>query len=675
MTMRVYEFSKQHNIPNKELIDLLNKNGFTITNHMSLLSDAALLFLKNHFKKPEVSSPVSSLEKNVEKNIVEAPLPSSSPSISEKKMPQSLSSSSPKPLSFSEKRSGVIPQKPQELEIIAQSMALHEFAQKVNKPVSEIIIMLLKQGIVANKNQIISEKIIAQLAQQIGIKIIQPTAQKTEKIESVVITNSEGDRAPRLPIVVVIGHVDHGKTTLLDFIRKTRIAAKEKGGITQHIGAYEATTPQGNLVFLDTPGHEAFSMMRVRGLKVADIAILVVAADDGIMPQTVEAIKIAQSIGLPLIVAINKVDKASPQQIEGVKRGLSQYNLVCEEWGGQTVCIPISAKIGTGIDNLLEVVVLQAQLMDLTTSLKNPARGFILESKLEKGRGPVVTVICQEGTLHVGDFFIAGKQQGKISSLVDSLGNRIKEAYPSQPVQVAGFSALAQVGDSFEVVSAEDLKKQSTSQSLPPSLRQMAENSLNIILKTDGSSSLEALLAAFAKMSGKTYKELHVINSGIGPILESDILLARNTGSLIYGLHVKASSYILSQAQQMDVTIKLFDVIYKLLEDIALVSEQGKPIKKVTRKTGEATVLKVFDIKNLGIIAGAQVREGRFVRDGKVIVWRGKRKVGAGNIKSLQRDRKTVKEVHGGFECAFMVEGFDEWQVDDRVECYAETEA
>ncbi|MGC2310781.1 MAG: translation initiation factor IF-2 [Candidatus Babeliaceae bacterium] len=690
MIMRVYEFSKQHDVPNKDLIELLHKNGFDIASHMSVLSDQALDFLKQHFKKPAKSA-----EKAVEKvsQVIAEPVktaiesqPKVKPpltSASEKIVPEikEVLSLQPKPapqkLVAEEKRLAPSPQaKVNEVaEIIAEPMTVSDFAYKTHKSVSEIILTLLKQGIVANKNQIISEKVVNILAQQFGIKIAQPIGLKSEKIESIATTSAKNEE-PRLPIVVVIGHVDHGKTTLLDFIRKTRVAAKEKGGITQHIGAYEATTPQGNLVFLDTPGHEAFSMMRIRGLKVADIAILVVAGDDGVMPQTIEAIKLAQSIGLPIIVAVNKIDKATPQQLEAVKRGLAQHNIICEEWGGQTSCIPISAKLGTGVDTLLEMVILQAQLMDLTASIQVPAQGFILESKLEKGRGPVATVICQNGILHVGDYFIAGSVRGKVSSLVDSYGNRIKEVHPSIPVQVAGFAAMPHVGDIFEVVSSEESKTRAANYISPSVLmRQTTENALNLIIKTDGTSSKEALLAALAKMTGKVYKELYIVYAGIGPILESDILLAHDTGAIIYGLHVKLSATGAAQAQQMRVTIKLFDVIYKLLEDVALVAEQGKPVKKVVRKIGEALVLKVFDIKNLGIIAGAIVREGRFVKNGSVVIWRGKTKVGQGDIKSLQRERKIVKEVHKGFECGFMVDGFDDWHVDDRVECFAESEA
>lgn len=666
--MRVYEYSKQHGLNNKEVVELLKSKGFDVSSHMSVLSDKALEFLSTQFVKKTVTSQKAPEEPAVAQPKIEEKVKPMQTPISQPK--QQVPVSAPTQIIHERK---ITPKQPAEITITLSPMSINELAQKLDKQLSEVILTLLKQGIVATKNQIISEKIVAQLAHFYGAKVVQPEQERPKESAVVRSEMQTGVRTPRLPIVVVIGHVDHGKTTLLDFIRKTRIAAREKGGITQHIGAYEAATKQGNIVFLDTPGHEAFTMMRVRGLKVADIAILVIAADDGIMPQTVEAIKIAQNIGLPIIVAINKIDKATPSQIESVKRELAQHNLVPEAWGGQTIVVPISAKLGTGIDDLLDVVVLQSQIMELTALLDVPARGFILESKLEKGRGPVATVICQNGILHVGDYFIAGNTQGRVSSLIDSNGQRIRQASPSQPVQISGFVELPRVGDIFEVVSAEELKKTRILEKPSAVIRPVArENALNLIIKTDSISSQEALLNSLSKMSGKTFKEIYVVHVGVGAINESDVILASDTKSIIYGLHTKVEPNSVNLAQKMGVTIRLFDIIYKLLEDVALIAEQGKPVKKVLRKVGEATVLKVFDIKNLGIIAGAQVRQGRFTKDCKVTIWRGKNKIGEGMIKSLQRDRKTVKEVHTGFECAFMVEGFAEWQVDDRVECYLE---
>ncbi len=652
MTVRIYEFSKKSGIANKDLVKLLQDNNFDVASHMSLLSPEALAFLEGYIaKKPEPVKAKEIIEEKEAKKIEEPKrqFVSESPKVEALKVIEAV---------------GIVP----------APMLVADAAARMGKNIADVILSLLKIGIVATKNQVIPEKTVVQLAKLYSIPLLEPKKEeKKEIIQAPVSRKIEGEQVPRLPIVVVIGHVDHGKTTLLDFIRKTRVAAKEKGGITQHLGAYTAKTEHGEIVFLDTPGHEAFALMRGRGVKVADIAILVVAADDGIMPQTLEAIRQAKSVGLPIIVAINKIDKATPSQIEGVKRGLAQHDLLPEEWGGQVVCMPISAKLGTGIAELLDVIILQSQVMELTANLKVPARGFVLESTLEKGRGPVATVICHNGILKVGDCFICGATQGKISSLVDSFGKRVQSAHPSIPVQVAGFSELPVAGDEFLVVSAAEIKKdRSVLQRMPAAAQATRENALNLIIKADNASSKEALLNSITKMSGKAFKEFYIVFAGVGPITESDITLASDTKAIIYSFHTKVEPSAQALAQKLDVTIRSFDIIYKLLEDLEVLAEQGRPVKKVLKKIGEAVVLKVFDIKNLGVIAGAQVKTGIFSKNGKVVIWRGKYKVGEGAIKSLQRDRKPVKEVHNGFECAFMVDGFNEWLVDDRVECYLE---
>ncbi len=691
MAMRVYELSKKLGIPNKELLELLKEHGFSLSN-IAVVPDNAIALVEKIFsqrtpgkndeeapeleKKPVAVKPEPSVELKVEPKIQKA---HAQPTYTQPVKPTPSVPSQP---IKSPPPSGVKPSATESApglgEIVLGPMTVADIALKANKQVSEVILTLLKQGIAATKNQLLAEKTVANLATVYGLKVIQkaPSKRAEEKQSEV---SGEGVWQERLPIVVVIGHVDHGKTTLLDYIRKTRVAAKEKGGITQHLGAYEVKTDHGNLVFLDTPGHEAFSLMRARGIKVADIAILVVAADDGVMPQTVEAITRAKLAGIPLIVALNKIDKATPAQVETVKRQLAQHDLVPEDWGGQTVCMPISAKLGTGIDQLLEVIVLQAQLMDLKANLSIPARGYVLESKIEKGRGPVATVICQHGILHVGDYFVAGSTGGKISSLVDSYGKRVAEIYPSLPVQVAGFSELPQAGDVFEVATQEAVKKGVAAQAIEPRTdmylkKATGEAEIALIVKADNGSSREALVNALLKIESD-HRKITLVTAGIGDINESDVILASDTGSIIYGFHVKAGAGILDIAAKKGVTIKIFDIIYKLLEDVEALIEAGKPIKMISKKIGEALVLKVFDIKGLGIVAGAQIKSGRFIRDGKVVVWRGKQKVGEGTIKGLQRDRKSVKEVHTGFECAFLVDGFDTWEIDDRVECFQEMPA
>lgn len=564
--------------------------------------------------------------------------------------------------------------------IVAEPMSVGDFADKIKKNASDVILTLLKQGVAATKNQIVSDKVIAQLARHYGVPLIERKIE-AKKAAPEAIKAESGKFEERLPIVVVVGHVDHGKTTLLDFIRKTHVTVKEKGGITQHIGAYEAHTKHGNLVFLDTPGHEAFKKMRERGTRVADIAILVVAADDGIMPQTVEAIKQAQNANIPIIVAINKIDRANSQQIEAVKRGLAQYGLLPEDWGGQTICIPISAKVGTGVEDLMEVVVLQSKLMELTAALDVPACGYVIEASMEKGRGAVATVICQHGILQVGDHFVAGDTSGKVTSLQDSWGKRIQKAYPSLPVQITGFSALPKAGDLFQVQSLEEIKKLKHGAIQKPTtsgaLKTMAatDAGYNIIIKADNDSTREALLDSVNKINEKAEKKIRIISTGIGSVSENDVQFAHDTSSIIYTLHSSMEPTASAMSLKYGVIVKQFDIIYKLLDDLILLVESEKPIKMVFRKIGEAIIIKVFNIKNLGIIAGAKVRTGRVTKDSKAIIFRGRDKIGEGKIESLQREKRTVKEVMIGFEFAFMVKDFQDWQIDDRVEFYQEQPA
>jgi translation initiation factor IF-2 len=680
--MRIYEFAKQKKLTSKEVIALLQEHGNnTVQSHMYVLTPQDIEFLEKKLHTTKVTVP--KIEKKIppvmvqeESKVVQQPKVVQ-PLIKQQKISHKTDRATPLPVKESIYKK-IEPALILEKEILLQSMTVDELSRKTGHTVSEIITLLLKQGVLINKNQLLTDKLVGQLAAFFGIKIKEPAPIKTT-LESMVSNKKEGEAEGevRIPIVVVVGHVDHGKTTLLDVIRKTRVALREKGGITQHIGAYQAHTSHGDIIFIDTPGHEAFSLMRTRGLQVADIAILVIAADDGIMPQTIEAIKVAQSVGLPIIVAINKIDKASPKQIETVQQSLAQYGLIPEQWGGQTICVPVSAKIGTGIDDLLEVIILQGQVMDLRVRKDNSARGIILESKLEKGRGPVATIIMHDGTLRIGDFLIAGSARCKVNALIDSFGQHVQQISAPSPVMVAGFEKLPQVGDAVCVVKGQEYKnftgdEACNSQGFVTRMATVSEQALNIIVKTDSVSTKDAVIGLLQKMVGKYYKDFNILYAAVGAITESDVTRAYDTGALLYGLHVKVEPGAMNLAHTLGVSIELHDIIYRLIEELEVIAQKGKPIKKIIKKIGEAHVLKVFDIKNLGVIAGAQVSSGKFIREGKVVIWRGKYKVGEGAIKSLQRDKKSVKEVNVGFECAFMVEGFDKWLVDDRVECMQE---
>jgi len=630
--MRIYEFSKLVDVTSKELLDALQEAGYGQKTHMAVLSDEELSFLEKTFG--------SDKELKVKKH-----------------KPK-------KEAKGAEQEQGAASE-----ELIIEAMTPGDFAHAVRVPVQDVILTLLKSGIVAPKNRLLDEPIIQSLAVHYQISYKKPEIRHEEKKE--IFISESADIKKRPPIIVVLGHVDHGKTTLLDFIRKTRVASREKGGITQHLGAYSVDTKHGGIIFIDTPGHEAFTKIRARGVKTADVAIIVVAADDGLMPQTIEAINFAKQMHVPIIVAINKIDKmSSPQRLEVVKRQLAEQDLLPEEWGGQVVVVPISAKEGTNVDQLLEMIDLQAQLMDLEADVAGPAKGYVLESKLEKGRGAVATVILQQGHLRIGDYFVSGDVTGRVSSLNDSFGRRLKEFGPAHPVQVAGFSDLANAGDLFEAVDKTQLRKAKARVAQPVKVV-YKEKAINLLVKADSNSSKEALVDAIEKLSRKTeHADFHIVQASVGDVNESDVTFASHTGAMIYGLHVKTGSGVQTLAKKEQVHIELHDIIYKLLESLQERAEKEKEVKMIDKKIGEAVIRKVFDIKKVGVIAGCYVQEGIFSAKGKVVVWRRNQNIGEGAITSLQREGKTVKEVHTGFECAFMAQDLTDFAVDDRVECY-----
>lgn len=685
-TLRVYEFARMCGKSAKELVAELQQAGFDVKSHMSVLSEKELAFLHKKYlttaqppmEKQQEKRVQQKMEKvETEKQAVKQktiPAPTREPvaaKISKAKEPKEKAIQHK--LEHPTLEPKIVPE-PEKKPIVADAiviepMTVAAFALKAHKPASEVILTLLRMGIVAAKNQVITEDVIEKLVEQYQLK----TSKRVETPKGLArIAVEEHAVNERPPVVVVVGHVDHGKTTLLDFIRKTKVAAREKGGITQHLGAYEVKTAHGNIIFLDTPGHEAFSKMRGRGIGVADIAVLIVAADDGVMPQTVEAIKFAQEAKLPIIVAINKIDKVDKSRVDAVKQGIAQYGLIPEEWGGQVVCVPISAKVGTGVDHLLEMIALQAQLMELRTDKSRPGIGHVLESKLEKGLGPISTVLCRHGTVKIGDYFVSGDTVGKVSSLINSDGERLQSCGPAVPVQVAGFDTLPEVGSLFRVVPFEEyrLTRDMTSSRKATVQKKVTAGAINLIIKTDTISTKEALLGAIEKLTRSLGKEFNIVHAGVGNVNESDVELAVSTSASIVTLHVKPEVNASLLARNLNVDIEVFDIIYKLLENLEVRLKGKKEITLVKTKVGSAIVRQVFTIKNIGVVAGCYVQEGRFTRDGNVIILRRGKQIGSGDIKSLQRERKVVKEAHAGFECGFVVEGFEDFAVDDQVECY-----
>ena len=654
--MRVYEFSKKYDKPTKDVLGALEEGGFDLNSHMAVLSEDAIKYLEEHFSL--VGSRGVKLG-NVGENVLE------------QKTSDTTALIQPKIIGLEK---SIDKKEASQKKILAEPMLLGNLASVIGVPASSLIIFLLKQGVACNINQLLTKSQVVLVAQQFDLAVLESEG---KEVSSKSINEFTGT-ATRLPVVVVIGHIDHGKTTLLDYIRKTRVAAKEKGGITQHLGAYRVDSKNGSVVFLDTPGHEAFVSIRKRGLKVADIAILVVAADDGMMPQTVEAIRQAQDVGLPVIVSINKIDKASDAQIEKVKTQISQFGLTPEEWGGNTILVKISAKEGTNIDELIDMITLQAEMMELTTNLDIPSCGYVLEAKVEKGRGPVATFIGQHGYLQVGDFFVVGDTTGKVTSLKDSTGLNIFKAGPSAPVSIGGFDSMPRAGDYLRVLSESEYRKVKSEFIVDRSSLAILNNEIGqadakikIFLKSDTVSSEEAVIGAIKKLSKEMAQDVLFVGASVGDINEGDVGYADSVGAIVYGFGVKASNGAISMAKNLGLTLNIFNIIYKLADHLQAKLEKSKITEVIKKKIGEVAVKKVFNIKNVGVIAGIQVKKGKITRGCEGVVLRNGKKIGVGPIGSLQRDRNPVKEISAGYEGAFIIEHFTDWQEGDLVECYA----
>lgn len=676
--MRVYEIAKIYEKSSKDIIELLQKQGFNPKNHMAVLADNEIAAVEKAFQgTEEVLNNEQQAKKVAPKKQQQQAMTTSAKSEPIKK------SNKPSVQSIEPARSLVSEQKkensaPKPAGIVAEPMLVGRAADLLGLSASEVIVTLLQWGIVSAKNQVIRADIVERLAQHYNIPVIKAEVQKKEEVAIMPTAHvAQENLITRLPVVVIVGHVDHGKTSLLDYIRKTRIAEREKGGITQHIGAYEATTPHGNIIFIDTPGHEAFSKMRERGVRIADIAILIVAADDGVMPQTIEAIRHIKELKVPVVVAVTKMDKVDESRFEIVKRQLAQHDILTEDWGGDVVCIPVSSKSGSGIDQLLEMIVLQSQILELRAEGTGHGKGYILESKIEKGRGPIATIIGKHGRIAIGDYFVCGNVTGRVTSIVDSTGKSHEYVGPSVPVQIAGFDSLARVGDYFHIVDKEEYRQAKgsfghVSQDVAM-YKGSAENVINLVVKTDTNSSKEALVDAINSLSHRMPVGFSIIEAGVGIITEGDVELAYNTNAHIISLHTKPEGKALALAQRRGVAITSFGIIYKLLEFLESYSQSKRERVVTFTKSGEAIVLRVFDIKGVGVIAGCRVSNGKFTRQGKVIVWRGPEKIGEGKLTSLQREKRSVKEVLTGMEFGFSAEGLEDFKPDDRIEFFIES--
>ncbi len=569
---------------------------------------------------------------------------------------------------------------------IHEGITVRELAELLGLPANKVIEALLKKGILATINQPVPTDVAVEVAESFGF-LAEAKKEEEEEVLIEEIPDKPEDLKPRPPIVVVMGHVDHGKTTLLDTIRKTNVAEREKGGITQHIGASQVKLPDGRVItFLDTPGHEAFTTLRARGAQITDIAVLVVAADDGVMPQTIEAINHAKAFDVPIIVAVNKIDKPGADPMK-VRRELSEHGLIPEDWGGDTIFVDVSAKTGQNVDQLLEMVSLLADILELKANPNKRAKGVIIETKLDRKKGPTATVIVQEGTLRVGDVFVAGITHGRVRAMFDDKGRQVKEAGPSTPVEVLGFEDLPEAGDTLVVVEnerkarelAEKIReKREKEEKLTQSVRlediykkiESGEvKELRIIVKADTMGSLEALKKSLEELSTDEVA-VRIIHGAVGGITENDVMLAKASGAIIIGFNTRPDPKARELIEKEKVDARMYGIIYQVIDDVKK-ALQGllEPVER-EEVLGSAEVRATFKVKKFGTVAGCYVLEGKIVRGAKARLIRDGVVVYDGQIESLRRFKEDVQEVARGYECGVKLKDFNDVKVGDIIECY-----
>jgi len=641
---RVYELARELGLSSRRMIEELRSYGVNVKNHMSTLDPEMVQLVIAEYSEQH---------------------------------PGDLKDET-------EDETDVLFQKTEALEI-EEGITVGQLAKMLEVKPTDLIKRLMNLGIIASINQVLNYEALENISEHFGFKPLRkPT------LEDVLLKDEPDDPselAPRATVVTIMGHVDHGKTSLLDAIRNTNVMDTEAGGITQHIGAYQVELENGRVIFLDTPGHEAFTAMRARGAEVTDVVVLVVAADDGVMPQTVEAINHAKAAGVSILVAINKIDRPDANP-ETTKRQLAELGLVPEEWGGQNIFVEISAKNGTGLDDLLELLLLESDLLELKANPNRLARGTVIEAKLDKGRGPVATVLVQNGTLRVGDAFIAGLYYGKVRAMINDKGENVKEAGPSTPVEVLGFTGVPEAGDKFYALEKEkdaqaisDLRLAKYREehlnpqsriSLEELYKQIREGNikeLNLILKSDVQGSLEAIGESLINLNTREVK-LNLIHKAVGNITETDVLLASASNAIIIGFNVRPTASVSKKAALEGIEIRTYDVIYNVIADVRAAMEGllEPEIREVV--LGRAEVRELFRVPRMGVIAGSFVSRGRIVRDQFLRVLRGNREISSGKVDSLRRFKDNVDEVPSGYECGIGMEGFDDFQIDDILECY-----
>ncbi len=574
--------------------------------------------------------------------------------------------------------------------VIGETIVVSELAQKMSVKGAEVIKVMMKMGAMATINQVIDQETAQLVAEEMGHKVI---LRKENELEEAVLQDRDNDAesVPRAPVVTIMGHVDHGKTSTLDYIRRTHVASGEAGGITQHIGAYHVETDNGMITFLDTPGHAAFTAMRARGAQATDIVVLVVAADDGVMPQTVEAIQHAKAAGVPLIVAVNKIDKEGANP-DNVKNELAQYDVIPEEWGGENIFVHISAKQGTNIDSLLESILLQAEVLELHAVADGMASGVVVESRLDKGRGPVATVLVQSGTLRKGDIVLCGQEYGRVRAMRDETGNEVSEAGPSIPVEILGLSGVPASGDEATVVRDErkarevanyragKFREVKLARQQKSKLENMFSNmeagdvaELNIVLKADVQGSVEAIADSLLKLSTEEVK-VNIVGSGVGGITETDAVLAAASNAIVLGFNVRADASARRTIEAESLDLRYYSIIYQLIDEVKQAMSGMLAPEFKQEIIGLAEVRDVFKSPKLGAIAGCMVTEGLIKRSNPIRVLRDNVVIYEGELESLRRFKDDVQEVKNGYECGIGVKNYNDVRVGDQIEVFETVE-
>ncbi len=703
--MRVYELAKLLDLTNKELTAFLGRMGLEIKSHMSTLEDQVVQKVEDLVKQEKVpqaetpqpeSAPAEKTEKKPEKPAKSANK-SAKPSESAKATQSSASAKSVKAPELSKATTPVEtasaePTQERELVVVPQGASVKDVADLLGLSAGEAVKKLMAQGMMLPATAAADDDVLLILGEACSVALdwakAEDPAEKAPSAKSAKAEPRGTHQRPRPPIVTVMGHVDHGKTSLLDTIRKTRITDREAGGITQHIGASHVVHNGKTIVFLDTPGHAAFTSMRARGAQVTDIAVLVVAADDGVMPQTIEAINHAKAAQVPVIVAINKMDKpaANPDQ---VKQQLSGYGLVSEDWGGDTIMVPISAKAGTGIDQLLEMIQLVAEMQELQADPTVEAEGVVIEARLDKGKGPMATVIVQQGTLRTGNMILLDTSWGRIRAMLSDTGSNVKSAGPSTAVELLGLNAVPQPGERFHLIKNEKeardhlgqldearresqkntATKRMTLEDLYSQMQGGSTPTLNLVVKCDVQGTIEAITGSLDKLSTQEV-QVNIVHTGVGRISESDIMLASASNAIVVGFNVRPDPNASKLAERENIQIRLYSVIYEIIDDVKAAMEGLLAPDLKEQQTGQAEIRKIFKAPKVGKIAGCRVLSGSIKRGSKVRLIRDGIVIWDGAIASLRREKDEASEVNAGYECGMTFTNYQDFHEGDLVESY-----